>query len=152
MKRLTEEETNEPNESTSDSDESIHHLKEIKKINEMSNHFTATVQINRTKKELIIDTGSPVSIMPPDKRIMETTEIQKITNRCLDVNKNEVKFRGKVPVNIEYENNKQKMENLITERTDITPLLGMDWMRKFKLTIGRLQLAENNQSEVPGSI
>ena len=39
------------------------------------------------------------------------------------------------------------MEILITERTDITPLLGMDWMKIFKLTIGRIQLAENNQSE-----
>ena len=48
---------------------------------------------------------------------------------------------------IEYENNKQKMQILITERTDITPLLGMDWMRTFKLTIGRIQLAQNNQSE-----
>ena len=58
-----------------------------------------------------------------------------------------MKFRGKFPVNIEYENNKQKMEILITERTDITPLLGMDWMKNFKLTIGKIQLAENNQSE-----
>ena len=50
-------------------------------------------------------------------------------------------------MNIEYEKNKQKLENLITERTDITPLLGLDWMKTFKLTIGRIQLAENNQSE-----
>ena len=48
---------------------------------------------------------------------------------------------------MEYENNKQKMEILITERTDITLLLGMDWMKKFKLTIGRIQLTETNQSE-----
>ena len=39
------------------------------------------------------------------------------------------------------------MEILITERTDITPLLGMDWMKAFKLTIGKIQLAENSQSE-----
>ena len=39
------------------------------------------------------------------------------------------------------------MKILITERTDITPSLGMDWMKIFKLTIGRIQLAENNQSE-----
>ena len=39
------------------------------------------------------------------------------------------------------------MEILITERTDITPLLGMDWMKKFKLTIGRMQLVDNSQSE-----
>ena len=35
----------------------------------------------------------------------------------------------------------------ITERTDITPLLGINWMKRFKLTIGKIQLAENNQSE-----
>ena len=50
-------------------------------------------------------------------------------------------------MDIEYESNKQKMEILITERTDITPLLGMDWMKTFRLTIGRIQLTENNQSE-----
>ena len=146
-KRLTEEETNEPDESTSESDESIHHIKKIKKINEMNKHFTAVVRVNGVKKEFIIDTGSPISIMPPDERIIKSTEIQKITNRYQDVNKNEVKFWGKIPVNIEHENNNQKMEILITERTDITPLLGMDWMKKFKLTIRRIQLAENSQSE-----
>ena len=85
--------------------------------------------------------------MPPDQKILKRTELQKITNRYQDVNKTEVKFRGKIPVNLEYENNKQKMEILITERTDITPLLGMDWMKNFKLTIRRIQLADNNQSE-----
>ena len=29
----------------------------------------------------------------------------------------------------------------------MTPLLGMDWMKKFKLTIEKTQLAETNQSE-----
>ena len=85
--------------------------------------------------------------MPPDEKILKIAELQKITNRYQNVNKNEVKFRGKIPVNLEYENNKQKIEILITKRTDITPLLGMDWMKKFKLTIGRIQLADNNQSE-----
>ena len=85
--------------------------------------------------------------MPLDEQIMKKTEIQKVTNRYQDVNKSVVKLRGKIPVDMEYENNKRKMETLITERTDITPLLGFDWMKKFKLTIGRLHLAEFNQSE-----
>ena len=101
VKRLTEEETNEPDESTSDSDETIHHIREIKKINEMSKHFTAVVQSNGIEKEFIIDTGSPISIKPPDERIMISTEMQEITNRYQDVNKNEVNVRGKIPVNIE---------------------------------------------------
>ena len=63
------------------------------------------------------------------------------------MNKNEVKFGGKLPVKAEYENNKQKMENLIPERTDMTPLLEMDWMKKSILTIGKIQLADNNHSD-----
>ena len=68
-------------------------------------------------------------------------------NRYQDVNKNERKFRGKIPVDIEHENNKQKMQLLITERNDITLLLGMDWLKKFRLTIGNIRLAENSQLE-----
>ena len=73
--------------------------------------------------------------MPFDEQIMKQTELQKITNRYQDVNENEVKFRGKIPVNIEYENNKQK-----------TPLLGMDWMKRFKLTIGRHHSNKQNNT------
>ena len=39
------------------------------------------------------------------------------------------------------------MQILITERNDITPLLRMDWMKKFELTIGNIRTEENNQSE-----
>ena len=108
MKRLTEYETQQPNESTSESEESIHHIKKIKAIEEKNKHYTATIKINGVKKEIIIDTGSPITIMPLDKKIMKHAEIQKVTNRYQDVNKNEVKFWGKVPVNNAYENNKQK--------------------------------------------
>ena len=83
-----------------------------------------------------------------DKQIVKPTEIQKVPNRYQeDVNKNEVKLRAKIPVGVEYEKNKQKMEVLITERTVITPLIGMDWMKTFRKTIGNIELAENNQSE-----
>ena len=90
--------------------------------------------------------------MPTDKEVLKSTGLQKIINKYKDVNKNEVKFLGKNPVNIEYKNNKQKIEMMIFERTDITPLLRMDWMKKFRLTIGKIHLAENNQSEPRQSI
>ena len=105
LSKLTEEEEIEPNESMSESDESIYHIEEIKNIVEQQKPYTAKIKINGTPKEFIIDTGSPVTIMPLDEQIIKKTEIQKITNRYQDVNKNEVKFRGKIPVNIEYENN-----------------------------------------------
>ena len=85
--------------------------------------------------------------MPVDEKIMKQTEIQKVKQRYQDVNKTEVKLRGKIPANIEYENNKQKMQILIAERNDITTLLGMDWMKKFNLTIGNIRLEDNSQSK-----
>ena len=103
--------------------------------------------MNGIEKEFIVDTGSPISIMPADENILKKTEMQKIKHRYQDVNKNEVKFRGQIPTNIEYENNKQKMQILNTERDEITPLLGMDWMKKFNLTIRKIRTNENSQSE-----
>ena len=76
--------------------------------------------------------------MPPDEKILKSTGLQKITNRYQEVNKNEVKSRRKTQVDVEYAKKEQKMEIVITERTDITPLLGMNWTMKFKL---------NSQSE-----
>ena len=39
------------------------------------------------------------------------------------------------------------MPILITEQKDITPLLGIDWLKTFQLTIGNIRLDEDNQSE-----
>ena len=134
-------------EESDESESKIYRIERINRIVDKKKYLTTTLKINGTEKEFIIDTGSPISIMPADKTIMKDTEIQKVRHRYQDVNKNEVKFRGKIPVDIEYENNKQKMHLLITERNDITPLLGMDWLKKFKLTIGNIRLDDNNQSE-----
>ena len=95
MRKLTKEEEAEPNESMSESDESIYHIEEIKNVVEQQKHYTAKIKINVTPKEFIIDTGSPVSIMPLDEQIMKKTEIQKITNRYQDVNKNEINSGGR---------------------------------------------------------
>ena len=105
MKRLTEEKTDDRNETSSESDDSIHHIKEIKENEEKSKHFTETLKINEIKKELIIVTGSPIMIMPPDEKVLKLTRTHKITNRYQDVNINDVKFPGKLPVNLE---NKKK--------------------------------------------
>ena len=75
VKRLTEDEPNESERSSSESEESIHHIKEIKKLDETNKHFTTTLKINGVTKEFIIDTGSPISLMPPDERITKSTEI-----------------------------------------------------------------------------
>ena len=144
---MTEDESEIIGGESDESETSINGIERINRITDRNKYLTTTVKVNGIEKEFIVDTGSPISIMPADENIMKQTEIQKIKHRYQDVNKNEVKFRGKIPTDVEYENNKQKMQILITKRNDITPLLGMDWMKKFKLTIGNIRPEENNQSE-----
>ena len=146
LRNVTETE-NSIGEESDESETSIHRIERVNRIIDRNKYLTTIVKINGTGKEFVIDTGSPISKMPADNTIMKESEIQKVRHLYQDVNKKEVNFRGKIPVDIEYENNKQKMQLLITERNDITPLLGMDWLKKFKLTIGNIQLDENDQSE-----
>ena len=133
-------------EETDESESSIYTSGRINRIVDKNKKLTTTVRMNGIEKEFIIDTGSPISIMPADKEIMKETEIQKIKQRYQGVNKNEVKFRGEVPVE-QKKNKKQKLQLLITERNDITPPLGIDWLKKFKLTIRNIRTDRNSQSE-----
>ena len=86
-----------------------------------------------------MDTRSPISKVPVDQIILKRTEIQKMKHRYQDV-RGEIGGHG-------FENNKQKLQILITERSDITPLLGKDWMKKFNLTILKQRSEDNNQSD-----
>ena len=79
----------------SELDKSINRLEEMKTIEDKREQYRAVVRINGIKKEFVIDTGSPVTIMPPDEQIIGKTEIKKITNLYQDVNRNQVKFRKK---------------------------------------------------------
>ena len=97
VKRLTEEETDDRSATSSDSNESIHPINEIKKIEEKIKHYTATVKIKGIKKQFIIDIGSPIKLMPPDEEILKSIGKPEVLNKYQDVNHNEEKFRGKLP-------------------------------------------------------
>ena len=65
MRKLTEEEETEPSESMSESDESIYHIEEIKNIVDQQKLHSKNKNQRNT---IIIDTGSPATIMPLVKR------------------------------------------------------------------------------------
>ena len=99
-----------------------------KTTEERNKHYTATTKINRIDKEFVLDTVSPITILPPDKNILKSIGIQNITKRYQDKNENENKFRGmEILLRMEYENNKLEMKWLITERTvNATTRNGLD--------------------------
>ena len=91
IRNVTENEASTIDEESDESESSIFRIERINRIVDKNKYLTTTVKINGTEKEFIIDTGSPISIMPADKTIVKDTEIQKVRHRYQDVNKNEVK-------------------------------------------------------------
>ena len=62
------------------------------------------------------------------------------------MNKNEIKFLGKIWANIEYNGETKKLPIRITQRDDITPL-GVNWLKQLPTTINKNPLNEHtNQS------
>ena len=102
---------------------------------------------NKRKKQKFI-IGSPVTIMPYDQKIHNTKEIKPMKERYQDVNKNEIKFMGKTWVTAEYNGTSTKLPMLITKRNDITPILGVNWLKQLPITINKISLDnETSQSE-----
>ena len=63
------------------------------------------------------------------------------------MNKNEIKFLGKIWVDIEYNSETTKLPTLITQRNNITPLLCVKWLKQLSFTINVSLLDEpTNQS------
>ena len=148
MKGLTEEEITEPNESSDESNENVHHIKEVNMIEETNKHYIATIVIDWSEKRIhnlhrIFNNN--IAIMPMDKRIAKGTEIHKVTNRYQDVNKKKVKIRRIIPVDVVYDTKKNKKWNNNTRKNGYHTLAGFGLDENFKLTIGKIQMAKNNQ-------
>ena len=95
--------------------------------------FTATVLVNNRPIKFIIDSGSPVTIIPKQK-FNGITTIYPLNEEYRDVNNNKIKFEGKTMANIEIDGEKKKLELLITtKRTN--PLLGLDWMKHLGINV-----------------
>ena len=70
--------------------------------------------------------------------MINTKKLSMITRKHQDVNENEVKFTAKITAKAESTEirvQKKSLTKPITEREDLKPLLGMDWLRDFNWTI-----------------
>ena len=72
----------------------------------------------------------------------EQEDFQPLRERYQDVNKNDIKFLGKIWANIEYNGEITKLPILITQQNDITPLLGVNWLKQQPNTINKTLLDE----------
>ena len=86
--------------------------------------------------------------MPNNPTLYEPEDIRPLKESYQDVNKNGIKFMGKVWVDIKYNNTQTKLRISITKRTDIPPSVGVNWLKQLPITINKISLdKETNQSE-----
>ena len=90
--------------------------------------------------------------MPNNRTLYNPENIQPLKERYQDVNKNEITFLGKVWVDTEYNGKYTKLPLLITKRTDITPLLGVNWLKQLPITINKISLDNNTDQSEPTKI
>ena len=113
-----------------------------------NDHYEIKLKINGKYQNFTIDTGSAVTNMPNNPTLYEQKDIQPLQERYQDVNKNEIKFFGKIWANIEHNGEITKLPILITQRNDITSSLGVNWLKQLPITIKKILLDEkSSQSE-----
>ena len=91
--------------------------------------YTRTLLVNNRPIKFIVDTGSPVTILP--KTTFKTiTTIRPVSEDYRDVNDNKIKFEGKPLTSIENDGKWKQLELLITTK-QTHPLIGLNWMKEL---------------------
>ena len=119
--------------STSDSQtESWPEIDHIHSVNGISrvDFYKAILLVQGQRPEFIIDTGSPVTIIPP---IINALEIRKTTKCFVDVNKNPIGFEGESLVEVKTGKCQKTLSILITENEITQPLLGLGWLDQLEI-------------------
>ena len=111
----------------------IDHIQSVNGINR-AGFLKAILLVHGQPIEFIIDTGSPVTIIPP---IIGPMEINKTTKSFVDVNKSPIKFKGEAMVEVKTEKCKEILAILITENKNTQPLLGLDWLDKLQIGLNK---------------
>ena len=95
----------------------VDHIQSVNGINRVD-FYKAILLVQGQPLDFIIDTGSPVTIIPP---VINPSEIHKNTQCFVDVNKNPTKFKGEAMVEVKTKS-KETLPILITENKNTQPL------------------------------
>ena len=95
--------------------------------------FTITALVNNRPIKFIIDSGSPVTLIPKSL-FNNITQLHPLKTEYRVVNDNRIQFEGKTIAKVEIDGKQKELEILVTtKRTN--PLLGLDWMKKLGITL-----------------
>ena len=107
----------------------VDHIQSTNGVNRIE-FYKAILLVEGQPIEFIIDTGSPITIIPP---IINSKKLAKTAKCFVDVNKNPIKFKGEALVEVKTEKSRVMLSCLVTENKDTQPLLGLDWLDKLEI-------------------
>ena len=107
----------------------IDHIQSVNGINRVD-FYKAILLVQGQPIEFNIDTGYPVTIIPPT---INSLEMRKTTNSFVDVNKNPIRYKGEATVEVKTEKCRKTLSILVTENENTQPLLGLDWLDTLEI-------------------
>ena len=96
----------------------------------------ATLLVNNAPLKLIIDSGSQVTLIP-QRLFNKITEVDELKTKYKDVNDNNIDFLGQRKALVKTNSTILQLPLLIT-KANITPLMGLDWMKRLGITLNTI--------------
>ena len=101
--------------------------------------YNATLLVNNVPKKFIIDSGSPVTLIP-ECLFNDIATIKPLKTTYKNVNNQRIEFTGRM--NALVKTNKETIElPLLITKAKTSPLMGLDWMQQLKIN-----LSSNNEA------
>ena len=96
-------------------------------------YFHVTLLVNNAPIKFIVDSGSPVTLIP-QRLFNEITKVEKLETNYKDVNNNTIEFVGSTEAMVRTNNTTLQLPILFT-KANITPLMGIDWMKQLEISL-----------------
>ena len=97
------------------------------------NYFHVTLLVNNASIKFIVDSGSPVTLIP-QRLFNEITKVEKLETNYKDVNNNTIEFVGSTEAMVRTNNTTLQLPILIT-KANIRPVMGLDWMKRLEISL-----------------
>ena len=96
-------------------------------------YLHATLLVNNAPINFIIDSGSPVTLIP-QRLFNKITDVEELKTNYKDVSDNKIAFLGQTKALVKTNNTTLQLPLLIT-KANITPLMELDWMNRLAITL-----------------
>ena len=108
-------------------------IQRIENTKQKKGFYNATLLVNNVPIKFIIDSGSPVTLIP-ECLFSKITPIEPLKTTYKVVNNQKISFTGQTKAMVKT--NKETMElPLIVTKAQTAPLMGLDWMQRLKINL-----------------